>query len=66
VKLVKPSQMNHPLRLSELDQKRIQAVLDGKLARKWISYEELWAYQDLLYDAIAAKLQTHEGSLILQ
>ena len=66
MKLVKPSQMNHPLRLSELDQKRIQAVLDGKLARKWISYEELWSYQDLLYDTIAAKLQTHEGSLILQ
>jgi hypothetical protein len=66
VKLVKPSQMNHPHRLSELDQKRIQAMLDGKLPKKWVSYEELWAYQDLLYDTIAAKLQTHEGSLVLQ
>lgn len=66
VKYVKPSQMNHPLELSDQDIKRIAAVVDGKLAQKWISFEEIEAYQDLLYDTLAAKLQTHEGSLVLQ
>lgn len=63
---VKPRQMNHPLELSDQDLKRITAVLEGKLAQKWISFEEIEAYQDLLYDTLAAKLQTHEGSLALQ
>ena len=66
MKVVKPKQMNHPLELSETDIKRIQAVVDGKLAQKWISFEEIEAYQDLLYDAIAAKIQTHDGSLVIQ
>lgn len=66
IKYVKPSQMNYPLELSEQDIKRINAVVNGKLAQKWISFEEIEAYQDLLYDELAAKLQTHEGSLALQ
>ncbi len=66
IKYVKPSQMNYPFELSEQDIKRINAVVSGKLAQKWISFEEIEAYQDLLYDTLAAKLQTHEGSLALQ
>ena len=58
--------MNYPLELSESDIKRINAVVEGKLAQKWVSFEEIEAYQDLLYDTIAAKLQTHDGSLVLQ
>jgi hypothetical protein len=66
VRYLKPSEMNHPLELSEQDVKRIAGVVDGKLAQKWISFEEIEAYQDLLYDTIVAKLQTHEGSRALQ
>ena len=66
MKIVKPSQMSYPLELSESDIKRIQAVVEGKLAQKWVSFEEMEAYQDLLYDEIAAKIQTHDGSLVLQ
>lgn len=66
VRYLKPSEMNYPLDLSEQDIKRIVAVVEGKLAQKWISFEEMEAYQDLLYDTIAAKIQTHEGSRALQ
>ena len=54
------------MQLSDMDVKRIQAVLDGKLSNKWVSAEELEAYGDELYDMIAAQAQTHEGSLVLQ
>jgi hypothetical protein len=66
VHYLKPKEMNYPLELSEHDIKRIVAVVEGKLAQKWISFEEMEAYQDLLYDTIAAKIQTHEGSRALQ
>ena len=66
MKYIKPSKMNYPLELSESDIKRINAVVEGKLAQKWVSFEEIEAYHDLLYDEIAAKIQTHEGSLALQ
>ena len=66
VRYLKPSEMNYPLELSEHDIKRIVAVVEGKLAQKWISFEEMEAYQDLLYDTIAAKIQTHDGSRALQ
>lgn len=66
MKLVKRKQMNYPLELSEFDFKRIDAVVKGKLSQKWVSFEEMEAYQDLLYNTIAAKIQTHDGSLVLQ
>ena len=66
VKYVKPSKMNHPHGLSDKDIERISAVVEGKLAQKWVSAEELEAFQDHLYDHLAAKLQTHEGSLVIQ
>lgn len=66
VKYVKPSKMNHPHGLSDKDIERIDAVLKGKLNAKWVSSEELEAYNDYLYDIIAAKTQTHEGSLVIQ
>ena len=58
--------MNHPFQLSDMDVKRIKAVLDGKLSNKWVSAEELEAYGDELYDMVAMQAQTHEGSLVLQ
>ena len=66
VKYVKPSKMNHPYELPDKDIERIEAVLKGKLAQKWVSSEELEAFSDVLYDRIAAEKQTHEGSLCLQ
>jgi hypothetical protein len=66
VRYLKPSEMNYPLELSEHDIKRIVAVVEGSLPQEAVSFEEMEAYQDLLYDTIAAKIQTHEGSRALQ
>jgi len=66
VKYVKPSKMNHPLKLRESDVNRITAVLNDELDYEWISDEEMEAFQDQLFDIIAAKEQTHDGSLVLQ
>ena len=66
VKYVTRKQMNHPLELTEKDCERIEAVLAGNLDYKWISDGEIEAYQDLLYDYIAAEKQTVEGVLTLQ
>ena len=66
VAYVKPSKMNHPLELSDKDIERVAAVVEGKLAEEWVSAEELESFHDYLYDHIAGKLQTHEGSLCLQ
>ena len=56
----------HPLRkkLSKEDWKRIQIAMDAEDADS-VTDEEVEAACDLLYDAIAAKSQTHEGVLIL-
>jgi hypothetical protein len=56
----------HPYELSEMDKVRVQAVTDGELDIKWVSSEELEAFEDLVYDHIAEKIQTHEGSLCIQ
>lgn len=66
VKYVKPSKMNHPLGLSDKDIERINAVLEGRLGEEWVSLEEIEAFHDHLYDHIAAKMQTHEGSTVIQ
>ena len=66
VKYVKHSKMNHPYGLTDKDIERITAVVEGKLGQEWISLEEMEAFQDHLYDHLAAKLQTHEGSTVLQ
>lgn len=57
---------NHPHTLTEKDCERIEAVLSDELDYRWISDAEIEAYQDLLYDHIVSKRQTHPGSLILQ
>ena len=66
VKYIKPSKMNHPHGLSDKDIERITAVMEGRLEEEWVSSEELEAFHDYLYDHIAGKMQTHEGSLCLQ
>jgi hypothetical protein len=66
IKYVKPKQMNHPLKLRESDVNRVVAVINNELDNEWISDEEMEAFQDQLFDIIAAKEQTHDRSLILQ
>jgi hypothetical protein len=66
IKYVKPKQMNHPLKLRKSDVNRVVAVLNNELDNEWISKEEMEAFQDQLFDIIAAKEQTHDGSLMLQ
>jgi hypothetical protein len=66
VKYIKPKKMNHPLKLRESDVNRLVAVLNNELDSEWISDEEMEAFQDQLFDIIAAKNQTHEGSLVIQ
>lgn len=60
--------LNHPRlsQMTEKDYERVEAVLSGNLDYKWISDDEIEAYQDLLYDYIAAEKQTHLGSTVLQ
>lgn len=66
VKYIKPSKMKHPLKLRESDINRIVGVLGEELDYEWISDEEMEAFQDRMFDIIAAKSQTHDGSLIIQ
>jgi hypothetical protein len=66
VKYIKPKKMNHPLKLRESDVNRLVAVLNQELDSEWVSDEEMEAFQDQLFDIIASKEQTHEGSLVIQ
>lgn len=66
VKYIKPKKMNYPLELRESDINRIVGVINEELDQEWVSEEEMEAFQDQMFDIIAAKTQTHEGSLILQ
>lgn len=50
----------------EIDAKRIQAVLDGKLDIEWVSSEELLVVQDKIYDRVAGESQTHYGVMTIQ
>lgn len=54
------------IEIRDMDVKRVQAVLDGKLNPKWVSTEEIQAINDKLYDVMAARLQTHYGVLSIQ
>ena len=57
----------HPLRkeLNDSDWQRIQEVLDRKIPEHNATVEEIDAAHDILYDAIAAKMQTHESVPVL-
>ena len=57
----------HPLRkkLEPEDWQRIQQVMDGELPDGAASVDEIDAAHDVLYDAVAGKLQTHYGILIM-
>lgn len=67
LKHVDPNLAVHPLRhtLSEVDWERIQKAMEDENVNN-ITDEELDAVNDILYDAIVAKLQTHEGVRTLQ
>lgn len=57
---------NIELDVTDMDVKRVQAVLDGKLSSEWVSLEELEAIKDKLYDVMVGKVQTHYGVLSIQ
>jgi len=57
---------NVDVQLDEIDIKRVQAVIDGTLSEEWVSYEEILAIKDKLYDTLAGKMQTHLGVLTIQ
>lgn len=63
---VNPDDMIHPLR-HEMTDEELGEVLVGIAAdENWMSLEEIMAAQDMLFDHIAAKLQTVPGEIILQ
>jgi hypothetical protein len=64
---VDPNKAIHPLRntLTQDDWQRIQNALDTDDVNS-VTQEELDAAHDVLYDAIVAKTQTHEGITTLQ
>lgn len=57
---------NIELEITDIDVKRVQAVLDGKLSSEWVSLEEVDAIKDKLYDVMVGKVQTHYGVLSIQ
>ena len=64
---VNPKLAIHPLRktLTQEDWKRIHTAMETEDVSA-VTDDELAAVEDVLYDAIVAKLQTHEGITILQ
>jgi len=64
---VDPRKAIHPLRntLTEADWARIQTAMDTNDVDS-VTNEELDAAADLLFDAVAAKMQTHDGITTLQ
>lgn len=59
-------QQNIDLEITDMDIRRVQAVLEGKLSSKWVSLEEVEAIKDKLYDIMAGRMQTHCGVLSIQ
>lgn len=57
---------NIELEITDIDVKRVQAVIDGKLSDEWVSLEEVDAIKDKLYDIMVGKVQTHYGVLSIQ
>lgn len=64
---IDPDKAIHPARnsMSEEDWNRMDRIIGGNTDED-CSSEEIEAYQDWLYDQIAAKIQTHEGIVTLQ
>jgi len=58
----------HPLReaLTHEDWNRIHLAWEGETPEDSITEEEWEAATDLMFDAIATKIQTHMGVLVLQ
>lgn len=57
---------NVEVEITDIDIKRVQAVLDGQLSPEWVSLEEVDAIKDKLYDIMVGKTQTHYGVLSIQ
>lgn len=63
---VDPEEMIHPYRLV-MDDSELERVYEGiSNNEQWMSVDQLEAVQDIMFDHIAAKLQTHPGEIILQ
>jgi hypothetical protein len=58
--------LEHPLRktLTSEDWQRIQSAMESEDVDA-VTDAEIDAAHDVLYDAVAAKIQTHEGILLL-
>lgn len=65
---VDPERMIHPLRecLTQEDWQRLQDVIAGTISEHNATVEELDAVNDVLFDAVVAKLQTVPGTTVLQ
>ena len=61
-----PEHTQHPLRdsLTKEDLVRIQGAIDGE--HDDVTTDELEAAEDIFFDAVASRMQTHESILILQ
>ena len=66
VQYVKPKNMFHPLRHEVCDSYLAKVIEACEKGEDWMSLEEIQAAADYLYDAIAIKHQTVEGSRCLQ
>lgn len=66
LKYIDPAKAIHPLRneLGPEDWERIQEVIDRKHDNATV--DEIEAAHDVFYDAVVAKLQTHDGVTTLQ
>ena len=67
LKYVDPKLAVHPLRnvLTQEDWQRIHAAMETEDVHS-VTDQELDAVNDVLYDAIVGKLQTHQGVTTLQ
>lgn len=65
IQYLTPEQTEHPLRHT-ISQEDMALILQGIADNdNWMSLEEIEAVQDMLFDRIAAELQTVPGSLAI-
>lgn len=59
--------LEHPLRaeLTQEDHQRLDKLIKGDTSVP-VTREEIEALNDIMYDYMVAKLQTHPGSIVLQ
>ena len=64
--MVDPEEMIHPYRL-KMDDEELERVYEGIANNEdWMTMDQIEAVQDIMFDHIAGKLQTHPGEIFLQ